>query len=178
MVSFNTPPMSGDSMTAVFYNSLTYQLLDSKEYQALSRTAGKLNPTSAGSFIKAVLSGIVVRFVEPKESGLSQVFVDVKHRNIIDGIINGVDNLTISRCRKRLFSGDLNLEFLHQILEMKTNIRASYLVDLAKGKIQQEKWDTGHWKKEPASFIKGLVQMVMKSVLETQKGAKSDEKEN
>ena len=155
----------GNSLAEIFYNQMMYYILDSKEYMAVLRSAGKLNPTSAGSFLKAILGGVSVKVTDANDSGLSQLFVDIKHRKIIEGIIEGVDNLTISRSRKRLFTSDLDLEFLNEILEMKTNVRASFLVDLKTGKIHRENWDGGGWKQDKMGFIKGIVQMVINSIL-------------
>ena len=155
----------GKTIAETFYNQMMYYILDSKEYTAVIRSAGKLNPTSAGSFLKAILGGVAVKVTDANDSGLSQMFVDIKHRKIIEGIIEGVDNLTISRSRKRLFTNDLDLEFLNEILEMKTNVRASYLVDFKTGKIHRENWDSGGWKQDKMGFMKGIVQMVINSIL-------------
>lgn len=107
---------------------------------SMFETSDVRRQSSGLNLIKAITSSVKFKVLSPDANQCCQLFVDVKRSNLIDGIANTIDGLTLARSRKALSAGHREVAFIDELLGLERDLRAVALIDLGCLKVKSFKW--------------------------------------
>ncbi len=128
-----------------------------EEFQSLIDVAGKINGNTPDNVAKALSKSVRVQFFEPNQFKVGQLFVMIKERDLVDGIILSLDQTTYATAKRRLDSSNDKLYWLREIINLDDSLMADILFDYKKGEVRRWSWFTMGTKASKCTFLKGIL---------------------
>jgi len=144
-------------LTTVVREVILSSVTDSKEYKRLKEIAGTNGSHSPKALEKAIVDSMSVKFEPLNQSGRGQVRISFSSRKIKDILTNELDQFTYSKIRRRNDSKNCELEFVGDLIDMKSDSSVILSVDWTKCAINARMYDPDNWTGGQVSFLQDIV---------------------